>query len=206
MQSIKNSLIKNDYMHKNGFFVTATDTNIGKTYCSALLVRALNANYFKPIQAGDQETGGDTALVKKILAPYPSLHHIEYFNPIYNLKHPLSPHEAAAKENIIINLDALTLPPLSQNQPLIVEGAGGVMVPINPHHLMIDVIEKFALPAIVVVRSELGTLNHSILTINALKACNIPIAAIIMSGKPMMNNYHSLKHFTGIDAIFINQW
>jgi dethiobiotin synthetase len=79
-------------------------------------------------------------------------------------------------------------------------------VPLNDTHFMIDVMVKFALPVIVVVRSELGTLNHSLLTIQALQARNLFIAGIIMNGKLMPNNVSSLKKFSKIDTIFINDW
>jgi malonyl-CoA O-methyltransferase len=185
---------------RHGYFVTATDTNVGKSYCSALLMQALGACYFKPIQAGDLATGGDTALVQKLSGmPQES-----FFKPIYNLEYPLSPHEAAARQGIEIDMKAINLPIC--DKPIIVEGAGGILVPLNDTHFMIDVMVKFALPIIVVVRSELGTLNHSLLTIQALQARNLFIAGIIMNGKLMPNNVSSLKKFSKIDTIFINEW
>lgn len=185
----------------HGFFITGTDTNIGKTYCAAYIVKALRALYIKPIQAGDLEKGGDTAFVKA----YSGLDHTYFLDPIYALKHPLSPHEAAEKEHKSIILEDINMPK-EHIKPLIVEGAGGVMVPINDDFFMIDLIKKFNLPVILVVRSQLGTLNHSLLTINALKSYHIPITALIMSGPRMTNNYQSLKKFTGIDTIFYNEW
>lgn len=200
MQNIKKYFDIKNISSCNGYFVTATDTNIGKTYCSSILIKALNADYFKPIQAGDADKGGDTALAKK-LSGLPDSH---FFEPIYNLKHPLSPHEAAEKEGIIIDINRIKLP-ISQ-RPIIVEGAGGVLVPINNDYFMIDVIKKLNLPVILIVRSTLGTLNHSLLTIQALKLQNIPIAGIIMSGIKMPNNLASLKKFSNIDIILESEW
>jgi malonyl-CoA O-methyltransferase len=200
MQTLKEFCNQHNMASSKGFFVTATDTNIGKSYCSALLMQVLNAHYFKPIQAGDLDIGGDTALVQK-LSKMPDDY---FFKPIYNLKYPLSPHEAAQKQGITIDIQTISLPICTS--PIIVEGAGGVLVPLNDTDFMIDLIDKFALPVILVVRTALGTLNHSLLTIQALKARNIPIKAIIMNGDYMPNNYKSLKQFSGIDAVFCNQW
>ena len=200
MQTLKEFCNQHNMTSSKGFFVTATDTNIGKSYCSALLMQALNAHYFKPIQAGDLEIGGDTALVQK-LSKLPSN---RFFKPIYNLKYPLSPHEAAEKQGITINMDTINLPYCKK--PIIVEGAGGVLVPLNDTDFMIDLIDKFALPVILIVRSVLGTLNHTLLTIQALKARNITIKAIIMNGDYMPNNYESIKKFSNINAIFYNPW
>ncbi len=200
IQKIKNQFAFNHTSQRHGYFVTATDTNVGKSYCSALLIQALNAYYFKPIQAGDLETGGDTALVQR-LSGMPDKH---FLKPIYNLQYPLSPHEAAARQGITIDLDLITLPIC--DKPIIVEGAGGVFVPLNDTHLMIDVMVKFALPIIVVVRSELGTLNHSLLTLKALQARNLLIAGIIMNGKLMPNNLASLKQFSKIETIITHEW
>jgi dethiobiotin synthase len=200
IQTIKDQFGFNPTSQRQGYFVTATDTNIGKSYCSALLMQALNAYYFKPIQAGDLETGGDTGLVQR-LSGMPKEH---FLKPIYNLNDSLSPHEAAARQGITIDLDLITLPIC--DKPIIVEGAGGVFVPLNDNHFMIDAMVKFALPVIIVVRSELGTLNHSLLTIQALQARNLLIAGIIMNGKLMPNNVASLKKFSKIETILSNQW
>jgi dethiobiotin synthase len=199
-QTFQEFCLKYQLYDTKGFFVTATDTNVGKTYCSALLMQTLNASYFKPIQAGDLDTGGDTALVKKLS----KMSENYFFDPVYNLIYPLSPHEAAEKQGLKIDIKNVNIP--KHDKMIIVEGAGGVLVPINDTHFMIDIIEKFALPVILIVRSELGTLNHSLLTIQALKNRHIPIKAIIMNGRFMPNNALSLQKFSGIEALFCNVW
>ncbi len=200
VQKIKNQFGFKNNQQKKGYFITATDTNVGKSYCSALFMQAFDAYYFKPIQAGDLETGGDTGLVQK-LSGLPQHH---FLKPIYNLKYPRSPHEAMMLEGIEIDMNKITLPLC--DKPLIVEGAGGVMTPLNDKDFMIDVIKKFNLPVIIIVRSELGTLNHSLLTIQALRAYNIHIAGIIMNGQSMPNNLKSLQQFSGVDIILENIW
>lgn len=200
VQNIRDFIKLSPDILKKGVFVTATDTNIGKSYISAHMLKALEGVYFKPIQAGDLEIGGDTALVKRISG----MSEDHFLQPIYNLELPLSPHEAAQKQNITIDLNKITFS--IQDKPLIIEGAGGIMVPINDQFFMMDVIKKSALPVVLVVRSQLGTLNHSLMTLQILKSHDIPIAAIIMNGPIMENNLKSLKQFSGIDAIFTSEW
>lgn len=199
VQNLKHFFTKNNTVFSKGCFITATGTDVGKSYCSAHILKALNGIYFKPIQAGDLDKGGDTALIKQLSG----LDDTHFLDPIYNLQHPLSPHEAAIKQDIQIDLDQISLP--KTDRPIIVEGAGGVMVPINKKHFIIDIIEKFALPVILVVRSELGTLNHSLLTLQALRLRNISVKAIIMNGPKMINNLESLQKISGIDNIFISE-
>jgi dethiobiotin synthase len=183
------------FNNKRGYFVTATDTNVGKTYCSAIVQKALDAVYFKPIQAGDIESGGDTRAVQKINSMPDEM----YIQPIYNLKYPLSPHHSAFKENIEIDIHNIKLP--ETNYPLVVEGAGGVLVPINKSYFMIDVIKKFNLPVILVVRTSLGTLNHTLLTLEALRKREISIEAILFNGEDNPDNYQTLVELSGVTHI-----
>ena len=139
----------------HGFLVTGTDTGIGKTVVSAMLVRALNASYFKPVQAGlDEPT--DTDAVRDLSA----MPNDRFFPECYRLKEPASPHLSAAMEGIEIDIDRLQLP--RSEHPLIVEGAGGVMVPLTNSVLFIDVFAKWQLPTILCARTSLGTINHTL--------------------------------------------
>ncbi len=165
------------YSQKNqGFVISGTDTDVGKTIVSAMLVSALNGNYYKPIQAGlDGET--DTQIVQR-LSGLPSSHIIE---ESYRLKTPSSPHLAAEIDKVSIDVRQLCVLPKSQN-PLIVEGAGGLLVPITRMALLIDIVRAWNLPVIVCARTTLGTINHTLLTIAALHRRSIPIHGIIFVG------------------------
>ena len=159
----------------HGFLVTGTDTGIGKTVVSAMLVRALNASYFKPVQAGlDEPT--DTDAVRELSA----MPIDRYFPECYRLKEPASPHLSAALEGIEIDIDRLQLP--KPEHPLIAEGAGGVMVPLTNSVLFIEVFAKWQLPTILCARTSLGTINHTLLSLAALRDWNVPIHGVIFVG------------------------
>ena len=161
-----------------GFFVTGTDTDIGKTIISACLTKLLNAVYWKPIQTGLNCDIGDTNTVCHLA----ELSETQYLSPIIKLQAPLSPEDAARLENRELSLDHVNVSDLKQEKKYIVEGAGGIFVPINDHLFIIDLIEKINLPVIVVARTILGTLNHTLMTIEALRNRNIKISGVILNG------------------------
>ena len=161
-----------------GFFVTGTDTDIGKTLISACLTKLLNAVYWKPIQTGLNCDIGDTDTVCHLA----ELSETQYLSPIIKLQAPLSPEDAARLENRELSLDHVNVSDLKQENKYIVEGAGGIFVPINDHLFIIDLIEKINLPVIVVARTILGTLNHTLMTIEALRNRNIKISGVILNG------------------------
>ena len=178
----------------NGVFVAGTDTGVGKTVVSACLVRAWNARYWKPLQTGLRDEPGDTATVVRLagLAPGHAL------APAHALQAPLSPAAAAALEGIVIDPDAIPLPDAS-TIPLVVEGAGGLMVPIGRHagedRMMIDLILRLALPVVLVARGTLGTINHTLLSLEALRARGVPIAGVVLSGPVVAGNREAiLRH------------
>ncbi len=156
------------------YFISGIGTGVGKTIVSALLTQLWATDYWKPIQAGDLDhTDSDTVrslsrLVKNV--------HPERFR----LNLSTSPHEAAKADNLSISLADFELP-LTNNQ-LIVEGAGGLFVPINDQHFMIDLIEQLKLPVILVIRDYLGCINHSLLSIKALNNQKIPLAYVVFNG------------------------
>lgn len=154
-------------------FVTGTDTGVGKTFVSTILALGMTARYWKPIQAG-RAPYTDSDFVRRYIDPK----HI--LKEAYLLNDPVSPHIAARRERVEIQLEVLmkTLP----SGPLIVEGAGGVMVPINSSQFMIDLIQALELPVIVVTRTALGTINHSLLTLEALSRRNCRVMGIIFNG------------------------
>ena len=142
----------------NGYFVTGTDTNVGKTVLSALLVAALDAVYWKPVQTGAIE-GTDRESVRRLAeAPEERLPLERFrFNP------PVSPHLASRAAGVQISLDDLQLPDAPANRKWIVEGAGGVMVPLNERDLMRDLMHRIGFPIIIASRTALGTINHTCL-------------------------------------------
>lgn len=152
-------------------FITGTDTNIGKTLASAWLCLHTGSDYFKPIQTGSIE-GTDSAFVAGIIKN--KVHPESYL-----FKAPESAHTAAEAENSEIDMSHITLP---ASPRLVVEGAGGLMVPLNREKLMIDLIQALGLPVILVASTKLGTLNHTLLSLEALRARNIPVLGIILNG------------------------
>ena len=164
-----------------GFLVTGTDTGIGKTVVSAMLVDVLRATYFKPVQAGlDEET--DTEFVQRITG-LPSEHFVA---EAYRLNIPASPHLAAIVDEVEIDMEKLALPDVSR--PLIVEGAGGVLVPLTPSVLYVEMFKQWQLPAIVVARTSLGTINHTLLTIESLRRWSVNIHGVIFVGERHQEN------------------
>ena len=155
-----------------GIVVTGTDTGIGKTIFSAALTGALKASYWKPVQAGlEEET--DSELVAR-LSGRPTL------PEAYRLKMPASPHLAAEAEGIEISPISLLMPQVGG--PLVVEGAGGLMVPLNRRALYLDVMAGWGLPVVLCARTALGTINHSLLSLSALKAAQVPVLGIAFIG------------------------
>ncbi|MBZ9603167.1 dethiobiotin synthase [Phyllobacterium chamaecytisi] len=157
------------------FVVTGTDTNIGKTVFSAALADALGACYWKPVQSGlDGET--DSKTVAR-LGRIPSM---RIYREAWRLKTPASPHVAARIAGVQIRPEALS-PPLSQC-PLIIEGAGGVLVPLTESQVFADVFARWRIPVILCARTELGTINHTLLSIEALRRRSIPIFGVAFIG------------------------
>jgi dethiobiotin synthetase len=156
-------------------FVTGIGTHVGKTVISAILTQKLKADYWKPIQAGDL-TNTDSMKVSQWVDNTISTIHPE----AYRLTQPMSPHAAAERDGININLNDIIKPEATGN--LIIEGAGGLMVPLNQNDLVIDMIPHFRAEAVLVSRHYLGSINHTILSINTLHSRNINILGIIFNG------------------------
>ena len=158
----------------NGFVVTGTDTGIGKTVVAAGLAAALGARYWKPVQAGlEGETDSDAL---RRLAPGVHVH-----DEAYRLTTPCSPHQAAAINGVRIDPVRLALP-LGEG-PLVVEGAGGVLVPLSEKLLFADQCAVWGLPVVLVARTSLGTINHTLLSIEALRSRGITLAGVVFVGE-----------------------
>lgn len=180
----------------SGIFVTGTDTDVGKTVASAALVRALDGTYWKPVQSGTADLPeGDSGTVAH-LAGLPAG---RILPPRHNFAAPLSPDQAAALEGRSIALDDFTLP--ACDRPLVVEGAGGVLVPLNERALMIDLIERLGLPVVVAARSGLGTINHTLLTLQVLRARGLTVAGVVLMGPPHPRNRAAIDHFGAVRVI-----
>jgi dethiobiotin synthetase len=159
-----------------GFVVTGTDTGVGKTVFAAALAGHLGARYWKPVQAGLDE-GGDRERVLALSGLGPA----KVLPEAYRLTTPCSPHQAAAIDGVTIDPERLALP--AGNDPLVVEGAGGVLVPLSETLLYADMFARWRLPVIVVARTTLGTINHSLLSLEALRGRSIPVAGIAFVGE-----------------------
>lgn len=157
--------------------VTGTDTGIGKTVFSAALTGALNARYWKPVQAGPDEDGGSDSLhVARLAGIAESRLHPE----AYKLATPCSPHRAAEIDGVDIDPARLNLP--QGDGPLVVEGAGGVLVPLTRSLLYADQFARWGAPVVLVARTGLGTINHSLLSVEVLRARSVPILGIAFVG------------------------
>lgn len=178
-----------------GVFITGTDTGVGKTVAAACLARAWHAAYWKPIQTGTA-TGDEDTMTVATLAELPPDRIIA---PVYALRAPLSPHAAAALEGTTVALEAMTMPPL--RHPLVVEGAGGIFVPLNDRHFMIDLMARLALPIVLVARSTLGTINHTLLSLSALRARALRIAGVILDGPPNAGNRAAIEQFGDVHML-----
>lgn len=158
------------------FVITGTDTDVGKTVFAAALTGALDASYWKPVQAGIED-GGDAARVAR-LSGLPA----ERILPeVYRLTTPCSPHLAAQIDGVTIDPDRLALPAV--HGPLIIEGAGGALVPLTRSTLYADMFERWGLPVVIVARTAIGTINHSLLTIEALRMRQVMIHGIAFVGE-----------------------
>lgn len=178
------------------FFITGTDTNVGKTTVAALLCAALDAIYWKPIQTGTRD-GSDRATVIR-LAGIPRRRALP---EAYRFSPPVSPHLAAQRAHVRIELRKIRLPQVPPHENFIAEGAGGALVPVNSTQLMTDLMHQLSLPVLLVSRTALGTINHTLLSIAALRASRLDLRGIIMVGKPNRDNRRAIEHYGGVEVV-----
>lgn len=179
-----------------GLFVTGTDTGVGKTVLSALLCAALDAVYWKPIQTGTVD-GTDRETVMRIAGIGEHRTRPE----AYTFRPPVSPHLAAARDGVEINLERLEIPVNIRNEPFVVEGAGGVLVPINQKEFMLDLMARLKLPALLAARSSLGTINHSLLSLRALRSAGISVRGVVLIGEPNHDNRAAIEQYGQVQVI-----
>jgi dethiobiotin synthetase len=174
--------------------VCGTDTDVGKTVVSALLVEGLGATYWKPVQSG-LEGGGDSGRVQELLGLPPE----RVLPEAYRLTAPVSPHWAAERDGITIDPARLALPAI--DGPLVVETAGGLLVPLRRDWLQIEQIAAWGLPVLLVARSGLGTLNHTLLSLEALSRRSIPVLGLVLNGDPHPDNPRTLEALGGVPVL-----
>ena len=178
----------------SGVFISGTDTDVGKTVVCSWLMAHSNAQYWKPIQSGLLDET-DLAKVKR-LSGAPA----NRFSPeTYRLQQPLSPHASAKIDGVTVEIETLVsrFKELKNEftTPLIVEGAGGLLVPMNDDDLIVDLAFHLQLPVILVARSGLGTINHTLLSLEALHKRAVPVAGVIMNGPPNPSNVDAVTRY-----------
>lgn len=175
-------------------FVTGIGTGIGKTIISALLTEKLKADYWKPVQAGNLDDT-DTDLVRRLISNNLSVFHPETFR----LKQPLSPHAAAEIDGVEINLEDFKIPETKNN--LVIEGAGGLLVPLSNQLFVIDLIKHINAEVVLVSQNYLGSINHTLLSAEALKSRNINVAGIIFNGETYPQGEQIILQRTGLRCL-----
>lgn len=186
----------------NRLVVCGTDTEVGKTVVSALLVQGLAADYWKPVQCGLENGEGDRDRVQRWLG----LPDARLIPEAYRLQAPVSPHWASELESgdpvhpgAPLDPQRLQLP--KQSGALVVETAGGLMVPLRLDWLQIEQLQRWQLPVLLVARSGLGTLNHTLLSLEALRLRQIPVLGVLLNGPDHPNNLSTLAHLAGVPML-----
>ena len=175
--------------------VCGTDTDVGKTVVSALVVQGLGARYWKPVQSGLDPSGGDSGTVESLLQLPPE----RLVPEAYRLTLPASPHWAAERDGVRIEAERLALP--AGDDPLVVETAGGLLVPLRLDWLQIDQLALWQLPVLLVARSGLGTLNHTLLSVEALQRRGLPLLGLVLNGSIHPDNPRTLQALTGVPVL-----
>lgn len=177
-------------------FVTGIGTDVGKTVVSAILCEWLGADYWKPIQSGDPQ-GGDRITIERLVSHKDFITHKESFK----FQAPLSPHAAAQLEEQKITVGSIEIP--ESKNPIIIEGAGGLLVPLNyDNETICDLITHLKAQAIVVVKEYLGNINHTLLTIEHLRRNNIKIAGLVFVGEELPHTWDIVSKMTGLPLLF----
>jgi dethiobiotin synthetase len=175
-------------------FVTGTDTNVGKTLVSAILTLGTKGKYWKPIQTGSDV---DRVWIKDAT----KLSDDHFFPETYKLTEPLSPHAAAEIDGISIVTSNINLPAHKNGDILIVEGAGGLLVPLNKHDFMVDLIKKLELPVLLVARSGLGTINHTLLSLQVIRQYRIPFLGVVLNGERNRGNKAAIEKYGRVEVL-----
>ena len=173
-------------------FVTSIDTNVGKTVCSSILCAGLGYDYWKPVQCGDLDFS-DSMKVKSY-SPLTKVH-----AESYQLNAPMSPHEAAKLENMDISINDFKLP---KSEEIIIEGAGGVMVPLNyKGNMIVELASMFEAKVIIVFKNYLGSINHTLLTIDKVKSVGLDILGLLVVGDEVTSSERIIEDATHVNII-----
>jgi dethiobiotin synthetase len=184
---------------KGDLFITGTDTGVGKTLLSALLVAALGRKYWKPIQTGACE-GTDREAVMK----WAGVDREQTLPESYIFDSPVSPHLAAEQQGTTIDSEHIQRP--AWPGPLIIEGAGGVLVPINGQSSMLDLMRRLDAPVVVATRTTLGTINHTLLTVMAVRNAELRLHGVVMIGKENLDNRRAVERYGNVEVIGSIPW
>lgn len=177
-------------------FITGTDTGIGKSVISAILMAGLKGIYWKPIQSGlDGIT--DTEWIREKTG----LKESHFYPETYRFRRPLSPHASAAHDGVRIDLETFKAPPVKETDHLIIEGAGGIMVPLNENHFMTDLMKKLDVQILLVASNSLGTINHTLLSLEQLKRNRLDVIGVVLNGQKNSINRQAIEHYGGARVI-----
>lgn len=177
-----------------GIVVAGIGTGIGKTFIATILTEALEADYWKPVQAGNLDFT-DTDFVKQYISNKKTVFHPE----AYRLSAPMSPHAAARIDDVEIKLERLFVP--ETKNTIVIEPAGGLMVPLNNSQLNIDLLQRWNLPVILVSQVYLGSINHTLLSVEALKTRSIDLLGIIFNGERNSATEEFILNYTGVKCL-----
>jgi len=173
-------------------FVTSIDTNVGKTVCSSILCAGLGYDYWKPVQCGDLDFS-DSMKVKSY-SPLTKVH-----TETFQLNAPMSPHEAAKLENMDISINDFKLP---KSEEIIIEGAGGVMVPLNyKGNMIVELASVFEAKVIIVFKNYLGSINHTLLTIDKVKSVGLDVLGLLVVGDEVISSERIIEDATQMNII-----
>ncbi|MDY6881882.1 MAG: dethiobiotin synthase [Desulfatiglans sp.] len=177
-------------------FVTGSDTDVGKTVVSGILLAGLGAEYWKPVQSGTEEMTDTEWLKEKTGLPR------QYFHQeTYRLKRALSPHASAAQEGIRLDIKAFHLPERDRSRHLVVEGAGGLMVPLNEECFILDLIKSLNIPVLLVTSSRLGTINHTLLSLEQMRRHHLDLLGVVINGPKNPSNRDAITHYGKIEIL-----
>lgn len=176
------------------YFITGIGTEVGKTIASAVITQALKADYWKPVQAGELNHS-DQMKVEALID-----NNLTKFHPeAYKLKQPISPHAAAERDGVEIDISSLKIPHTINH--LVIEGAGGLLVPLNNKDTILNLIESLKCEVILVSRHYLGSINHTLMSINVLQQKNIPIKGILFNGKENKDTESIITKMSGVNIM-----
>lgn len=176
------------------FIIVGIHTGIGKTVCSAIMTEALGYDYWKPVQAGDLDASDSIFIKNHISNPLSKIH-----DEAFRLTQPMSPHAAAKIDKTEITLADFHLP--STSNGLIVETAGGVMSPLSDSLVVLDLVKYLGLPVVLVTQDYLGSINHTLLSIEILKRAKIPILGLVFSGEKVATTRTFIQEYTGLETL-----